>query len=186
MHIDSAKKLFSVDEFYRMADAGIFTEDDRVELIDGEVFEMSPIGTRHLGCVNGASAMFWEAFSGRVVVSVQNALRLSDNTEPQADIVLLKLREDAYRGKRPEAEDALLVVEVSDTTLVLDRDVKLPRYAAAGVPEVWIEDLEANALLVYRDPTANAYARFLNLGPGDTVSVGAFPDVPFEVGTLLG
>jgi Uma2 family endonuclease len=186
MQVEATKKLFTVHEYYKMADAGILGEDDRVELIDGEIVQMSPIGDRHLGCVNGATDLFTAAFRGRAVVSVQNPLRLGDYTEPQPDIVLLKPRLDAYRGKHPEAGDALLVVEVADTTLAYDRDVKLPRYAAAGVPEVWIESLGADQLLVHRDPAGDSYKTCRTLTPGDSASIGAFPDVIFEVGELLG
>src|SRR5262245_32686308 len=186
MRIEVTKKLFTVDEYYKMADAGVFTEDDRVELIDGEIIEMSPIGNRHLGCVNGATDAFAAAFRGRAVVSVQNPLRLNNYTEPQPDIALLKARKDAYRHKRPVAEDALLVLEVADTTLAYDRQVKVPRYAASGIPEVWIENLEENVLLVFRAPSGKSYTTSLTLKSDDTVSVLAFPDVIFKVSELLG
>lgn len=186
MRIETTKKLFTVDEYYKMAEAGILTPQDRVELIDGEIIWMSPIGNRHLGCVNGANDAFNAAFRGKAVVSVQNPLRLSNYTEPEPDVVLLKPRKDAYRRKRPMAEDALLVVEVADTTLKYDRDTKLPRYAAAGIPEVWIENLEADRLRVYREPAGNSYRTRLTFKPEDSVSVLAFPDVSFGVGELLG
>src|SRR3989442_6259555 len=127
MQIEVTKKLFTVDEYYKMAEAGVLTPEDRVELIDGEIIQMSPIGNRHLGCVNWANDAFTTAFRGRAVVSVQNPLRLSNYTEPEPDIVLLKHRPDAYRRKRPMGDDALLVLEVSDTTLRYDHDVKTPR-----------------------------------------------------------
>ncbi len=186
MQIEAAKKLFTVDEYYRMADAGILTPDDRVELIDGEIIEMCPIGNRHLGCVNAGNRLFGRAFEGRAVISVQNPLRLSNYTEPQPDVVVLKYREDCYRFKRPMAEDALLVVEVADTTLSYDRNVKLLRYAKSGVPEVWIENLEDDLLLVFRDPAGGAYQTCLILRPGDSLSVAAFPDVVFKVEDFLG
>ena len=186
MQIEITKKLFTVDEYYRMGETGILHEDDRVELIDGEIIQMSPIGNRHLGCVNWANDAFTAAFRGRAVVSVQNPLRLNNYTEPEPDVVLLKHRKDAYRAKRPEAEDALLVVEVADTTLAYDRDVKMPRYAAANVPEVWIENLEEQLLLVYRDPKGKSYSTLLTLTLNDSVSVQAFPDVTFQVRDLLG
>ena len=119
-------------------------------------------------------------------LSVQNPLRLNDYTEPQPDIVSLKHRSDGYRGKRPEAADALLVLEVADTTLNYDRNVKLPRYAKAGVPEVWIEDVESDTLLVFRNPSGGAFGTTLKLGRGDTVFVEAFPEVTFTVNDLLG
>src|SRR3984957_5698612 len=135
MQVEATKKLFTVDEYYRMAEAGILGPEERVELIDGEIIQMSPIGDRHLGCVNAAPSFFTSTFREKAVVSVQNPLQLNDYTEPEPDVVLLKPRKDFYRGKHPDAESTLLVVEVSDTTLRYDRKIKLPRYAAAGIPE---------------------------------------------------
>ena len=185
MQIETTKKLFTVDEYYRMADAGILTPHDRVELIDGEIIEMSPIGTRHLGCVNRATRLFTSAFRDRVVVSVQNPLRLSHYTEAQPDVVLLKPRADEYASKKPAAADVFLVLEVADATLLYDRNVKLPRYAKAGVPEVWIENLQDDLLLVYRDPVGNAYTTSLVFHRGESVSVIVLPDVVFTVEQLL-
>jgi Uma2 family endonuclease len=181
MQIETAKRLFTVDEYYRMAEAGILTRDDRVELIDGEIIEMSPIGSRHAGCVNRANRLFTSAFGKRVVVSVQNPLRLTNYTEPEPDVVLLKPRDDEYGSKTPAADDALLVVEIADTTLSYDSKVKMPRYAAARIPEVWIENLQDEVLHVYRDPTATGYTTSLALRRGESISPFAFPDVTFTV-----
>lgn len=186
MGVEVTRKLFTVDEYYKMGEAGILTEDDRVELIDGEIIEMSPIGHRHLGCVNRANKLFVECFGDRAVVSPQNPILLSVWTEPQPDLVVLKPRNDFYGSKKPEPADALLVVEIADTSLSHDRDVKLPRYAAAGVPEVWIEDLKNEKLLVYRDPTEKGYLTALALQGGDSVSPLSFPEVMFSVEDLLG
>jgi len=186
MQTETTRKLFTVEEFYKMADAGIFTEDDRVELIDGEIIEMSPLGVRHAGCLIAATHVFTAVFGGRAVVSVQGPLRLSNYTEPEPDIVLLKPRKDFYRGKRAKAEDALLVLEVADTTLCYDRELKLPRYAAAGLPEVWIENLQDDQLLVYRNPAGTSYEICLTLKREDSISVQTLPDVVFKVVDLLG
>ena len=186
MGVEVTKKLFTVDDYYRMAEAGIFTEDDRVELIDGEFIQMSAIGRRHLGCVNCANTLFVQSFGQRAVVSPQNPILLSMWTEPQPDLVVLKPRKDFYRSKKPEPADALLVVEVADTSLLYDRDVKLPRYAAAGVPEVWIEDLKKEQLLVYRNPAEKGYTVSLALQRGESISPLAFPDVTFTIEELLG
>ena len=185
MQVETTKKLFSVDEYYRMLDAGILTPEDRVELIDGEIFQMSPIGSRHLGCVNRATRLFTAAFGRRVVVSVQNPLLLNNYTEPEPDVVLLKPREDEYASKKPAADDAFLVVEVAETTLGFDRGVKLPRYAAAGIPEVWIENLNEDCLLVYRDPAGAAYRTSLKLHREESVSVLALSGIVFSVDELL-
>jgi Uma2 family endonuclease len=183
--METTRKLFTVDDYYRMLEAGILQPQDRVELIDGAVIQMSPIGSRHAACVNRANRLFTTTFGPRVVVSVQNPLRLNNYTEPEPDIVLLKPRSDDYASKTPAAGDVFLVVEVADTTLSYDRDVKLPRYAAAGIPEVWIEDLARNSLLVYRDPSGSNYGTSLVLRSGDSVTIAALLDVTFEIEQLL-
>jgi Uma2 family endonuclease len=185
MRLETAKKLFTVNDYYRMAEAGIIGPAERVELIDGEIFEMSPIGSRHVGCVNRATHLFTTTFGNRVVVSVQHPLQLSKYTEPEPDVVLLKPRPDHYAGKKALAEDALLIIEVSDTTLAFDRLKKLPRYAEAGVPEVWIENLGDDTLLVYRDPSGSAYRTQLVLHCGDSVSILGLSDTSFSVDELL-
>jgi Uma2 family endonuclease len=186
MRMETSRKRFTVDDYYRMAEAGILAPGDRVELIDGEIIQMSPIGTRHLGCVNATNEIFIATFKGRAVISGQNPVQLSDFTEPQPDIVLLKPRKDFYRGKHPEAADALLVVEVSDTTLAYDRDVKLPYYAAAGISEVWIEDLNTSRILVFRNPINGDYEVRLIRSRDESISVEAFPDTAFAVSDFLG
>ena len=186
MQIEATRKLFTVDEYHRMAVAGVLGPGDRVELIDGEVIQMSAIGARHLGCVNRIIDLFAATFRGRAVVSPQHPVRLDDYNEPQPDLALLEMRPDFYASKVPSSRDALLVIEVSDTTLRYDRDVKLPLYAAAGIPEFWIADLDAGVLRVYRAPSGREYAANVVLGRDDAVSVLAFPDVAFRVGELLG
>jgi len=185
MGVEITKKLFTVDEYYRMAEAGILGPEDRVELIDGEIIQMSPIGHRHMGCVNRAVRLFIESVGRRAVVSPQNPVLLSMWTEPQPDVTVLKPRDDCYDSKKPEYADALLVIEIAETSLSYDRDVKVPRYAAAGIPEVWIEDLTHDQLLVYRDPGKNGYLNALTLRRADSISPLAFPDVTFKVGDLL-
>ena len=186
MHIEVTKKLFTVDEYYRMADAGILGPDDRVELIDGEIIQMTPIGVRHAGQVQRGNRLFATALAGRAAINVQNPLELDDYNEPEPDIAVLKVRADDYIHKKVRAEDALLVVEVSDTTFRYDRTVKLPKYAAARIPEVWIENLENDELLVFRDPVGNTYSSAVTLRRGDSVSPVAFPNVVFKVDELLG
>jgi Uma2 family endonuclease len=186
MLTDITKRLFTVDEYYRMADAGILTESDRVELIDGEIIEMSPIGARHANCVLRAGTLFTRTLGEKALVSVQNPLRLTRYTEPQPDIVVLKPRADFYGRTRYRPGDALLVVEVAETTLRYDRNVKLPRYAAAGIAEVWIEDLRNNLLLVYRKPAGNRFKTELTFHRDDFVSPLAFPEAIFRVEDLLG
>jgi Uma2 family endonuclease len=186
MRADVSKKLFTVDEYYRMVDAGILAENDRVELIEGEIIEMSPIGQRHMACVDRATDVFTSSLKGRALISVQNPLRLNNYNEPQPDIVVLKPRADYYASKSHTPEDTFLVLEVSDSTLRYDTKVKLPIYAHTGVSEVWIENLQEDLLLVCRDPAGKNYSTQLTLRRGDSISPLAFPNVVLKIEELLG
>jgi Uma2 family endonuclease len=186
MRTEVEKRLFTVDEFYRMADAGIFGEDDRVELIEGEILQMSAINQRHFSCVNRTNDVFTSAFKGRAIVSIQNPLRLNNYNEPMPDIVLLKPRADYYASERHTPADTFLVVEVSDTTIRYDQKIKLPLYAAAGIGELWIENLQEDLLLVCRDAVGKDYETKLTFRRGESVSPIAFPEVVFKVEDLLG
>jgi Uma2 family endonuclease len=185
METEVSKRLFTVEEYHRMGEAGIIHEDDRVELIDGEIIQMSPIGHHHFVSVTRATTFFIQAFGNRAVVSPQNPVRLSDWTEPQPDLVVFKPRADFYAKKKCTPEDVLFVVEVADTTLSYDRNIKVPRFAKAGIPEVWIEDLGHALLHVYRNPVGEAYQTVLVFRPGDSVSPLAFPETKFDVAQLL-
>lgn len=186
MVTEIARKLFTVDEYHKMGQAGILREHDRVELIDGEIIEMSPVGHPHWVCVNRATAVFTKSLGDRAIVSIQNPVRLSDWTEPQPDAVIFKPRLDFYAGKRPTTEDVLFIVEVADSSLAYDSEVKLPRYARAGIREVWIEDLRNEVLLVYRDPSGGNYRTVLTLRRGESIAPLAFRDVMIEIEDLLG
>jgi Uma2 family endonuclease len=186
METDVVKKLFTVDEYHRMGEAGIFTEDDRVELIRGEIVQMSPIGNRHVVCVDRATNILISTLREKALVSIQNPLRLDNYSEPQPDVIVLKPRADYYSGRTRTPSDVLLMIEVSDTTLRYDSAIKVPLYAASGVPEVWVEDLQNNLILVYRDPRANAYLTTFIRRRGETISPQAFPDVSFAVDDFLG
>jgi Uma2 family endonuclease len=187
MQIETIKKLFTVQEYRQMAVAGILGPEERTELIEGEVLKMSPIGHRHAMCVARATHLFTTALQGKVIVNVQNPLQLSHYSELQPDIVLLKHRSDFYNTReRIEAGDTLLVLEVSDTTLGYDRNIKLPLFAASGVAEVWIENLNDDELLVYRDPVSRVYSTSLTFRRGALVSLAAFPEIPIKVDDLLG
>jgi Uma2 family endonuclease len=184
MQVETTKKLFTVDEYYRMAEVGILKPDDRVELIDGEIIEMSPIGNRDAGCVNRLNHLFTSTFKSRVVVSVRHPMRLNKYNEPEPDIALLRPRSDFYASKTPAADDLFLIVAVADTTLAYDRNVKVPRYAAAAVPETWIVNLRDDRLLVYRDAVAGACNTSLVLRRSESVSASETPDIVFAVDDL--
>jgi Uma2 family endonuclease len=186
MRTDITKKLFTVDDYYRMAEARILKPEDRVELIEGEVVEMSPIGNRHAGCVNRATDLFTSLFRGRAIVTVQNPLRLNEYNELQPDLILAKPRSDFYAAEHPTAADIFLAVEIADTTLHKDRMVKVPIYARLGVPEVWIADLQHDRILIFRNASGATYETTLTLQHGDALSVEAFPEIAFGVDLLLG
>jgi len=186
MRMESARKLFTADDVIKMAEAGLFGEEERIELIDGEIIEMTPAGDRHVMCVNRATAFFTESFGRNGIVSIQNAVHLNIYNMPQPDVVVFKPRADFYFPDRPSPKDVLLIVEVSDSTLRRDRRIKLPRFAAAGIPEVWIEDLKHDLILVFRDPDGREYLTQLILRRGDSISPLAFQISTFLVDDLIG
>ena len=186
MRMESTRKLFTADEVIRMAEAGIFGPEERIELIDGEILEMAPAGNRHVICVNRATAFFTEAFGRRAIVSIQNVVHLNIHNMPQPDVVVFKPQADFYAAGPPTPADVCFLVEVSDTTLRRDRNVTLPRFAEAGIQEVWIEDLKHDQILVYRDPAGRQYRSCQTLGPGDSIAPFALPETNFRVEDLLG
>jgi Uma2 family endonuclease len=186
MRMESARKLFTTDDVLKMAEAGLFGPEERIELIDGEILEMSPVGYRHIMCVNRATAFLTEAFGRRAIVSIQNALRLNIHNMPQPDVVVLKPREDFYGSGGASPADVLFLVEISDSTLRRDRNIKLPRFALSGIPEVWIEDLKHDLILVYRDPEGSQYRTQITFRRGDSISPLAFPKSIFQVHDFIG
>ena len=133
MPVQVERRTFNVEEYHRMLDAGIITEDDRVELIEGEILMMSPIGSWHAACVNRLDALLHRLFGESVIISVQNPIRLSDFSEPQPDLAVLRARQDYYAQTHPTSNDILLLIEVADQSLEFDRDVKVPLYAKAAI-----------------------------------------------------
>jgi Uma2 family endonuclease len=157
MSVQIDRRVFSVDDYYRMAEVGLLREDERVELIEGSIVKMSPVSSRHAACVSRLNALFNKYAGERVIISVHNPVRLDEFSEPQPDVALLKPRADFYAGAHPAAVDVLLIAEVSDTTIGYDRQVKVPLYARAGVPEVWVIDLENETVETYAQPRDGAY-----------------------------
>ena len=186
MQAEVTKKLFTIDDYYRMAEAGILKPEDRVELIEGEIVEMSPIGNRHAGCVNRINDLFTFLFRGKAIVTVQNPARLNEYNELQPDIILAKPRSDYYSSRHPTSQDIYLVVEIADTTLRKDRNLKLPIYSRLGIAELWIGDLQHDRLLVFRNPAGNSYKTSLTFHRGDSLSVAFFRENTFKVEDLLG
>lgn len=176
-----------VDDYHRMGEAGILGEDDRVELIDGELIDMAPIGENHIGIVNRLNRVLVMACGERGIVSVQNPVRLDRFNEPQPNFVVFRPRDDWYMtGSFPSAGDALLVVEVADSSLRYDRTVKLPLYARLGVAELWIVDLRRRMLEAYTGPLADGYARVRTLGASDRVTLSLAPEIEVSPAAVLG
>lgn len=179
-------RRFHVDEYYRMAEAGILQPDERVELIDGEIYAMCPIGDRHAGCVNCLTAEFSQQLGRRVVVSVQNPIRLTDLTEPEPDLAILRPKPDFYRSGHPGPDDVLLVIEVMDSSAPRDRGLKLDAYARSNIREVWLVDLGRELIEVHRRPVGGVFTNHQTRPRGETVTCEAFPDVELAVDDILG
>jgi Uma2 family endonuclease len=181
VEVELTRRLFTVDEYHRMAEAGILGEDERVELIEGEIVQMAPIGPRHAGCVINATRLFITRLGDRAVVSPQNPVVIRPRSEPQPDLVLLRRRTVSYSRELPSSQDVLLAVEVADTTVRFDRLVKARLYARAGITEFWLCLAMEGAVEVHHDPGADGYASVVQHGPGQLVTPLAFPDVSFAV-----
>ena len=176
---------FNVDEYYRMVDAGILMDDDPVELWEGEIIVMSPIGTRHAKCVTVQNELFVQQSAGRAVVRLGLPVRLSTDTEPEPDLAVVRPRADTYGESHPTPQEVFLIIEVSDSTLAYDGDIKIPRYAREGFPEAWIWDLRTDRVYVYTEPSPEGYRSMRVYGRGDVVSPVAFPDVRIPVDAAL-
>lgn len=175
----------SVEAFHRLGQSGVLAESDRVELIEGEVIDMSPIGSRHAGIVNKLGFLLREQVGGNAVVAVQNPVRLSGVSEPQPDIALLRWRADFYTASHPEPKDILLIIEVADASLRYDRDVKLSLYARAEIPEVWIVNAEAGELLTFRDPLTGEYTKNATLQQTDVAISCSEPAVSLTLAEIF-
>jgi len=186
MAIQNPKRLISVDDYHRMADEGLFAEDARMELIEGEIVEMAPIKNPHAAAMRRLNLFFHRRFLDRALVSPQNPLRLGTWSEPLPDLILLTWRDDYYAASVPVAADVLLLVEVADSSAGYDRRVKAPLYARHGIREYWILDLPGKILEVYRRPGPDGYAEVRHLRRGDSVAPEALPDAVFAVSDLLG
>lgn len=180
------KHSFTAEEFERMGEAGIFRQDARLELIEGEIVQMSPIGSPHAACVNFLSRLLNRLFGDSYIVASQNPVRLNDTSEPQPDISLLRWRDDFYRNAHPGPADVLLLIEVADTTIVTDRSVKVPLYAGAGIAETWLVNIPEGQMEVYSDPEGGAYRRAEVFGRGAEARSHTIEGLAVSVGELLG
>lgn len=186
MSLAIARHHFSVDDLDRMVAAGVLPEDDRIELIDGELVEMAAIGSQHAGCVKTLNRLLSVAVGGRLVVSVQDPVRLSRDSQPQPDVAVLRARDDTYRGSHPTAAEVMLLIEVADASAAFDRGAKLVLYARACVPEVWVVDLVSGRLEAYSEPSAEGYRLQRVRIRGDQVDASTVPGLSLSVTDILG
>ncbi len=179
------KRGFSAEDYQLLGRVGILHEDDRVELIEGEVVLMSPIGSKHAACVSILSYLFIDRVEGRAIASTQNPIRLGDDSEPQPDIALLRPRDDFYAEAHPTPDDILLLVEVADSSLERDRKKSMDLYAKHGIPEVWIENLSDDCVERFRNPTESGYSDVRIFSRGERISPALLPGVELEVDGML-
>lgn len=177
---------FTVEEYRRMVEAGILREDARVELIGGEVVEMSPIGKRHAACVARLTQVITLLLQRAFLVWAQNPIQLDGYSEPQPDVVVLRPRDDFYENEPPKPEDILLVIEVSGSTLAYDRKVKVPLYARAGIPEVWIVNLIDERVETFADLSGGAYQTTATFSRGEEVQSRTLAALRLDVSEIFG
>ena len=180
----AGRRRFTVDEYLAMEVAGILHEDDRLELIDGEIISMPPIGDPHEACTDWLTRLFVPPLIGRAIVRVQGAIRLNDRSAPQPDIAVLRERPLSAVGPY-FPPDVHLVIEVADSTPAYDRGAKLARYAAAGIPEVWVANLRAREVTSYAEPSGSEYTAVRVYQAEDSISPRAFPDVVLAVSDFM-
>jgi Uma2 family endonuclease len=186
MAVQLLRRRFTVEEYHQMAEAGVFSEDERVELIDGEIIEMAAIGSRHASCVMRLNYLFSQRIGEQAIVNVQNPVHLSLSSEPQPDVALLRPRADFYAQGHPQPPDVFLIVEVADSSVGFDRELKAPLYARAGIPEMWLANLTDDHVDVYRHPHPSGYQEIRRVQRGQRLAPAAFPDVDLAVDDILG
>ena len=168
-----------------MAEAGVFAPDARLELIEGEIVEMAPIGSPHAGAVKVLNQLFVRLAGDLAIASVQDPLIVGERSVPQPDVALLRPRADSYSRSHPAAADVLLVVEVADTTLNFDLGTKIPLYARAGIGEAWVLDVQARVLHVFRDPAPAGYRKSFTRSGEERINALALPAIAFPVAALF-
>lgn len=178
-------RKFTVAEYYRMGEAGILKPDERVELVEGEIIVMPPIGPQHAGNVDYLNAIFARYATGRFHVRIQSPIRLDERSEPQPDAAILRLRDDYYTRSHPTPSDVLLVVEVADSTLEYDRQRKAHVYGRAGVPETWVRNLPEDCIERFTEPGTEGYAQHSVHRRGETLAPASLPDLELAVADLL-
>ncbi len=186
MVADIARKYFTVSDYYRMAETGIIKEDERVELLNGEIVQMSPIGSHHTACVTRLYTSLIRLLGNNAIVWAQNPISLSELSEPVPDVSLLKPRPDFYAERHPLPSEVLLLIEVSDSTLRYDRRVKVPSYAQAGISEVWVVNLQEQIIEVYTNLVDGTFKQHRRVNKSEVLTLPGFPDISLAVSDILG
>ena len=186
MSVQIARRHFNVTEYYRMAEAGVLSEDDRVELIEGEIVEMNPIGSRHAACVGRLTEFLGRLVAGEAIVWVQNPVQVNDFSEPLPDVTLLKRRDDFYAQANPQPADVLLIIEVADSSVEYDRDIKVPLYAQGSIPEVWLINLPKETIEIYTQPVGDTYREIRIVKHGESLAAKSIPSLLIEADVVLG
>lgn len=184
MEVWPQRHCITVDEYYRMAEVGLLAPDARVELIEGEIIDMAPIGPSHSSVVNQLLRLMVRAVGDLAIVQSQGAVRLNLRNEPEPDLALFKPREDFYRHRHPTGADTLLVIEVSESSLRYDREIKVPLYARHGVPEVWVVDLVNGQLLVWHSPVDGEYQQYSAMTAPGIVPISTLPGIAVDLSGL--
>ncbi|MBE9005954.1 Uma2 family endonuclease [Fortiea sp. LEGE XX443] len=186
MTVQLLRRKFTVEQYHKMIESGILTENERVQLIRGEIVEMSPIGTKHAACVNCLNKLLYSKLGDRVLIAIQNPVKLNDYSEPQPDVAILKPRDDFYATTHPQPQDIFLLIEVADSTITYDREEKIPLYAEANITEVWLVDINGQIVEVYQQPIATGYQQMQKFTSGETLSIPSFPEVKISVNEIFG
>lgn len=179
------RRKFTLEEYHRLGEMGFLGEDDRVELIDGEIIEMSPVGKAHNACINRNTRTLVQRLGERAIVSIQNSVNILEN-EPLPDIAILTPNPTYYADRLATPEDILLIIEIADSSLAYDQELKAPKYARAGIQELWIVDLNDDMIWVYRTRSDKGYLDIKAYQRGETLTLLAFPDVSITINEILG
>ena len=183
MAVQTQRKLFTVDDYYKMAEVGILAPEDRIELIHGEIIQMGPIKSFHASVVDNLHELLLFLLREKTIIRGQNPLRIDNYSEPEPDLSIVHFYTHKYRHQHPQPEDVHFLIEVADTTLQKDRKLKLPLYAEAGIPEVWIVNLKNNSVEVYTNPLDGAYQEMKTLRNGEVLR---FESLELELERVFG
>lgn len=186
MSAQLARKLFTTNEYRMMFDAGVLDEDSRVELLDGEIIEMSPIGPRHASCVDRLTLLLIQALAGQAIVRVQNPIHLGEFSEPQPDLTIARARSDYYARSLPVTADILIAIEVADTSVEKDRGAKIPAYARAGLQEAWLVDLLNDRVEIYSQPLNGIYQEVRIVQRGQDLVSKTIPQLILQADDIIG